>query len=640
VPRVKLPFVAGQWQSRAKSVDVQETINYYPEMLSEDAKNRAVFIGTPGLQLVTTVANLSSPPRGLYTAGNGRMFYVNLNVLYEILPNGTYLQLSTGLLTTSGYVSMADNGIQLLIVDGSYGYVYAMQGNTLTKITDPLFASNPTVCSYNAGFFLVVSANSPYVYVSAAVSDTSQTLGPGAFSWPLTSGPIQKGSDSDNVVSIVSTSTYVWVFGQRTTELWYPTGTANTVQTPLQYPFARAQEMVLEVGCMAPMSVATNGSDVFWLGSNPAGGNIVWKANSYIPERITTHGEEYLIGNMGYIGDAIGACYTQEGHFFYFLTFPSGNRTHCYDMQTKAWHRRSHWNLTTGMHDAHLGMFLTSTSPGGFNNVSSSVYVADRRNGNIYTFLLNQYTDNGDYIHRVRTLSHTHKDQRYLYFSGVELDMQVGVGLSDYTASSIPTPSNYTVAIACEPATIPTPTWTPDNLVLTINGVTMITPFAYVNVGPTYIVYPQSTLESMIPVIQANCPFISSATWDNTNERLLLVANGPIVLHCITTLSAQMISLGCTYTNTYVPPTTTTTTTVAPDVSADPQMCLTWSKDGGFSWSKEHWSRMGKIGEYARRVRWPMGMGKSRSWVLRFSTMAAVQCVLTAAWADIDVEDV
>ena len=36
----------------------------------------------------------------------------------------------------------------------------------------------------------------------------------------------------------------------------------------------------------------------------------------------------------------------------------------------------------------------------------------------------------------------------------------------------------------------------------------------------------------------------------------------------------------------------------------DPQVVLRWSDDGGHTWSNEHWSPMGKIGQYFRRVFW------------------------------------
>jgi len=37
---------------------------------------------------------------------------------------------------------------------------------------------------------------------------------------------------------------------------------------------------------------------------------------------------------------------------------------------------------------------------------------------------------------------------------------------------------------------------------------------------------------------------------------------------------------------------------------SNPQMMLRWSDDGGHTWSNEHWTSVGKIGEYYRRVIW------------------------------------
>ena len=36
----------------------------------------------------------------------------------------------------------------------------------------------------------------------------------------------------------------------------------------------------------------------------------------------------------------------------------------------------------------------------------------------------------------------------------------------------------------------------------------------------------------------------------------------------------------------------------------DPQVMLRWSDDGGHTWSNEHWTSMGRIGEYGHRTIW------------------------------------
>jgi hypothetical protein len=39
-------------------------------------------------------------------------------------------------------------------------------------------------------------------------------------------------------------------------------------------------------------------------------------------------------------------------------------------------------------------------------------------------------------------------------------------------------------------------------------------------------------------------------------------------------------------------------------VGANPQVMLRWSDDGGHTWSNEHWTSIGRIGEYGRRAFW------------------------------------
>jgi hypothetical protein len=47
------------------------------------------------------------------------------------------------------------------------------------------------------------------------------------------------------------------------------------------------------------------------------------------------------------------------------------------------------------------------------------------------------------------------------------------------------------------------------------------------------------------------------------------------------------------------------TTTAYPEAPGyNPQAMLRWSDDGGHTWSNEHWTSMGKIGEYGRRIIW------------------------------------
>ena len=65
----------------------------------------------------------------------------------------------------------------------------------------------------------------------------------------------------------------------------------------------------------------------------------------------------------------------------------------------------------------------------------------------------------------------------------------------------------------------------------------------------------------------------------------------------------------------------------------NPQAMLRWSDDGGHTWSNEHWSSMGKIGQYGFRTFWRrLGMTvKLRDRVYEVSGTDPVKIAITNA---------
>ena len=48
----------------------------------------------------------------------------------------------------------------------------------------------------------------------------------------------------------------------------------------------------------------------------------------------------------------------------------------------------------------------------------------------------------------------------------------------------------------------------------------------------------------------------------------------------------------------------------------DPQVMMSYSDDGGHTWSREHWTSAGEIGQYFNRVYWTQ-LGQSRDRVFK-----------------------
>jgi len=218
----------------------------------------------------------------------------------------------------------------------------------------------------------------------------------------------------DNLVAIATIHNELWLVGSETTEVWYNNGQPG-------FPFQRIHGDFFNNGTIAPHSVVNNGSNLFWLGSSAGGHGMVFMANGYQPAKISSNSIDFEIENLKNIQDAIGWCYTQNGHEFYVLSFIQGNRTFCYDVSTNEWHERAYYNPTTGKNERHRAICETFAF--------GKCYVGDRVNQNIYELALDDYTDNGDIVRRVRTGPHIHSDRKRLFYKEFEVDIERGVGL-------------------------------------------------------------------------------------------------------------------------------------------------------------------------------------------------------------------
>jgi hypothetical protein len=217
-------------------------------------------------------------------------------------------------------------------------------------------------------------------------------------------------------VSLVVSNREIWLFGTNSTEVWYDAGTAD-------FPLQRIQGASNELGCTAAYSVAKMDNTVFWLGADARGRGMVYRANGYIGQRISTHAVEWHIQQYGDLSDAIGYTYQQDGHSFYVLIFPQANTTWVYDLATQAWHERAGWS--NGAFTRHR-----SNCQMAFNN---EIVVGDFENGNIYAFDLDVYADNEAIQRWLRSWRALPTGQNTLLRTthhSLQLDCETGVGLT------------------------------------------------------------------------------------------------------------------------------------------------------------------------------------------------------------------
>src|SRR5690606_23437782 len=98
----------------------------------------ASLVGTPGLKLLVTLP--TGPVRGVWQATNKQFFAVGGDKLYRLSSSWVATELGT-LNSDEGPVSIGDNGLHLVIVDGEDGYVWTFADSTFAEITDEDFNS-------------------------------------------------------------------------------------------------------------------------------------------------------------------------------------------------------------------------------------------------------------------------------------------------------------------------------------------------------------------------------------------------------------------------------------------------------------------------------------------------------------------
>jgi hypothetical protein len=400
---MKTPILGSTYVARSVNAADARMVNLFPEVVPEGGKEPAFLQRCPGLLNLATIG--SGPIRGLWTfsSDNSTAFVVSGNELYKI--DTSYAATLIGSLPGNGPVSMADNGIQLFIACNGPSYIYNNSTGVFGQIVDVDFPGAVTV-GYIDGYFVFNEPNSQRIWVTQLLDGTS--IDPLDFA-------SAEGSP-DGVVGLIVDHREVWVYGTNTVEVWYDAGTPN-------FPLQRIQGAFNEIGCISAYTIAKMDNGLFWLGADARGQGIVYRANGYTGQRISTHAVEWQIQQYGNLTDALAYTYQQDGHSFYVLIFPSANTTWVYDVATGAWHERAGWS--DGSFTRHR-----SNCQMAFNN---QIIVGDYQNGNIYAFDLDTYADNGQiqkWLRSWRALPTGQNNLKRTAQHAMQLDMESGVGLA------------------------------------------------------------------------------------------------------------------------------------------------------------------------------------------------------------------
>ena len=395
----EFPFLGGSFNGRSSSFDAQRTVNLYLEQ-SESGTSRspAMLIGTPGLAPWLDLDG--SRVRGMIAFSETiAIIVVGVNV-WKVLSDKTAKIIGT-VADEGPVVSMASNGQTIMMVGGVSGYFINPNAETVTAIADLDYQGSTNVWFVD-GYFAFNKVNTGQFQITQLYGTDIDGL----------DYATAEGSP-DILLSLIVDHREVWLFGTESVEVWINVGNPD-------FPFQRIQGAFLEVGCAAQYSVAKMDNSIFWLARDERGFGTIQRAVGYSPARVSNHAVENAILSYPRIDDAVAFTYSQEGHSFYVITFPSAGATWCFDASTNLWHERA-FRKPDGRLDRHRANCQM--------NFAGLTLVGDWENGNVYSLDLDTYTDNGAAIERIRICPHIAAGANFMFHASLELLMQTGVGL-------------------------------------------------------------------------------------------------------------------------------------------------------------------------------------------------------------------
>jgi hypothetical protein len=396
-------FCGQSYQASSPAIDCEKSFNLFPEVINTPGttpKARIVLRRKPGLNLLQTLPD--SPGRGKFSI-DGRDFAVAGGSFFEVLSPTTNV-LRGSIPAGTSPVQMKCNTTQVgLLADGVF-YLFILATNTFQAITGQNgMPANPISLASIDTYFILLGGGTNEFALSGLLDGTT---------WSgLDFGSSQ---EPDNAVAILNLHLNLWIFGQQETIVFQDTGASD-------FPFQRVPGSQIEQGCGATASPCVADNTVFWLGNDARGPAVAYRADGFLPTRVSTDAVEEAWQNYATTSDCVTYPYQEKGHLFVMWHFPTAGTTWGYDIAAGMWHNRGLWNPLTGTFGPELARY---------HSVCFGKHlVADYSSGKIYEQSTAFATDAGASIRWVRAAPVINKEGEVLFYSYFQADMETGGGL-------------------------------------------------------------------------------------------------------------------------------------------------------------------------------------------------------------------
>ena len=405
----RISFCGGSYQSESPNADSEYSQNIYPETIESGVGASAMAMyHSPGLGLFSTLPNMVSSVAMFFFSGRAFIIAQDLlhQYLWEVLASGAPINRGT-LGVSAGPASLsANNAKQLMCCSSGQLFLFDMNTNLLTEIdtTSGTVVIGPVAqIGFSDGFFIALIANSQTIQVSSLLNGSATGWSPLNFTI-ISVFP-------DQVLSMLIDHREAWFWGSKQTIPYFDAG------API-FPYLPVPGGFIEQGIIAPESPVKLDNSVMWIGGDERGAGIAWRANGYLPSRISNHGIEREWQSFTTMQDSIGYSFQDQGHSFAHWYFPSAGKSYRYDVATNLWHHVTYG--TSGLPHLSRCHFYA------FNKH----LVGDRQSGKIYEMSINYLDDNGTPIQRVRRGAPVISEQEFMFLDKFRIYLETGLGPS------------------------------------------------------------------------------------------------------------------------------------------------------------------------------------------------------------------
>ena len=390
-------------KSKSPAITAERRINCFVEMRREMDRTRYVLVGRRGLNLfISSLGNV--PTRGMWavnTITTPLLFVVQGNTLYSVNNGGGVTTI--GMINTStGNVSMVDDGTFLVLVDGTNGWVYNMTTLAFTKITDGNFTTTPTTVTWQDRYFIVTAGQGRQFQLSQISPSVDPTV------WPSVQINFA-GSGAGSLRAGLADHAVLNLFGDVYTEFWQDTGSPD-------FPYAQIPSAAAQFGLAAPWSLTQFDNSMAGLFQDKSGALNISRMSGFTLKKLSDVDLESIIQDYPVFADAQAIAFMVTGHPMYLITFPSANQSWMYDEQSKTWGQVTDTN----------GNVFWGNKYAYFQN---QLVISDSRNGNLYFMQGSASTDNGSVIPMEVWSKHIWNDDKYVGIPWIQVDIESGVGL-------------------------------------------------------------------------------------------------------------------------------------------------------------------------------------------------------------------